>query len=491
MIAPFAKTRDIAARLRLPLLALLASLALTAPAAPALAEATSMDWSSIVAKVLPSVVNISVETLVTKDGVQQRQPQVGTGFLIDPSGTIVTNKHVIAGAFRITVTLSDQSQWPAKALAATQLLDLAVLKIDVRHPLPFLKFADSDRARIGDPLVVIGNPLGLGTSVSAGIISALHRDLSNTPIDDYIQTDAAINHGNSGGPVIDRNGQVLGVATILVTAAAGEGSNGLGFAIASREAEYAVQHLLHPDIGSVGWIGVHVQDVTPPLQRAFHLQYPGGCLITQIDDDSPAYDYGLQVGDVIVRYGDITPENSRALIQDVAVTPANQTVPVTVERAGKLLTVDVTVTYWPDLAAPLSSVLTSMQDAAAAMPPDFGLVLSPMNGAARRLYRLATDHGVVVAAVDPTSGAYTEGIAPGDVIEQVGNTSVDSPEQVLNAMQKAEANDRFVALLIAKKDTKRWVTLYSGNTGLPEEKPPPATASADPQSAQPAPPQHP
>jgi serine protease Do len=315
---------------------------------------------------------------------------------------------------------------------------------------------------------------------------------SNTPIDDYIQTDAAINHGNSGGPVLDRDGEVLGVATILVTASAGQGSEGLGFAIASKEAEYAVQHLLHPDIGSVGWIGVHVQDVTPPLQRAFHLQYPGGCLITQIDDDSPAYDYGLQVGDVITRYGDIMPENSRALIHDIAVTPANQTVPVTVERNGKVLTIDVTITYWPDLAAPLSSVLTSMQDAAAASPPDFGLVLSPMTGAAKRLYKLPADgHGVVVAAVDPASDAFTVGISSGDVIEQVGNTSVDSPEQVLQAMQKAEANDRFVALLVAKQDTKRWIALYSGNTGVPEEKPPPATASADPQSAQPAPPQHP
>jgi serine protease Do len=480
------------ARWHLALLALIASLALTAPAAPALADAAPMDWSSIVAKVLPSVVNISVETLVPKDGVPQRQQQVGTGFLIDSSGTIVTNKHVIAGAFRITVTLFDQSQWHAKVLAAAQLLDLAVLKIDVGHPLPFLKFADSDRARIGDPLIVVGNPLGLGTSVSSGIVSALHRDLSNTPIDDYIQTDAAINHGNSGGPVLDRDGEVLGVATILVTASAGQGSEGLGFAIASKEAEYAVQHLLHPDIGSVGWIGVHVQDVTPPLQRAFHLQYPGGCLITQIDDDSPAYDYGLQVGDVITRYGDIMPENSRALIHDIAVTPANQTVPVTVERNGKVLTIDVTITYWPDLAAPLSSVLTSMQDAAAASPPDFGLVLSPMTGAAKRLYKLPADgHGVVVAAVDPASDAFTVGISSGDVIEQVGNTSVDSPEQVLQAMQKAEANDRFVALLVAKQDTKRWIALYSGHTGVPEETPPPATASADPQSAQPAPPQHP
>ena len=206
-----------------------------------------MDWSEVIQKVLPAVVNISVETLTTKDGTEQRQREVGTGFLVDSSGTIVTNKHVIAGAFRIRVTLADHSQWDAKLLAAARTVDLAVLKIDTGHPTPFLKFADSDNAKVGDPVIVIGNPLGLGTSASAGIVSALHRDLMNTPFDNYIQTDAAINHGYSGGPVLYWNGDVLGVATILVTNSDGEGSNGLGFALAGSDTEHAVQHLLHPE----------------------------------------------------------------------------------------------------------------------------------------------------------------------------------------------------------------------------------------------------
>ena len=195
-------------------LALAVALVLPPPAARA--AATPLDWSGIVSQVLPSVVNISVETIVNNGG-PQRQQAVGTGFIIDPNGTIVTNKQVIAGAFRITVTLSDHSQWNAKLIAACKLLDLGIIRINVSHKLPFLTFANSNNARVGDPVLVIGNPLGLGISVSAGIASALHRDLMNTPIDDYIQTDAAINQGNSGGPMLDRNGHVLGIATILVT----------------------------------------------------------------------------------------------------------------------------------------------------------------------------------------------------------------------------------------------------------------------------------
>ncbi len=228
-----------------------------------------MDWSEVVEKVLPAVVNISVETLATKDGAQQRQREVGTGFLIDPSGTIVTNKHVIAGAFRITVTLADRTQWDAKLLAAARMVDLAVLKIDTGRTLPFLKFADSDRAKVGDPVIVIGNPLGLGTSASSGIISALHRDLMNTPFDNYIQTDAAINHGNSGGPVLDRDGDVLGVATILVTTAAGEGSNGLGFALAGSDTETPSATCCIRNSGTIGWIGAHLQDLTPRWSGRF------------------------------------------------------------------------------------------------------------------------------------------------------------------------------------------------------------------------------
>jgi serine protease Do len=456
-------------------------LLLILPPPDARAEATPMDWSGIVSQVLPSVVNISVETIVDKDGGPQRQHAVGTGFIIDPNGTIATNKHVIAGAFRITVTLSDHTQWSAKLIAACKLLDLAIIRINVGYKLPFLTFANSNNARVGDPVMVIGNPLGLGTSVSGGMISALHRDLMNTPIDDYIQTDAAVNHGNSGGPMLDRNGRVLGIATILVTEGANEGSNGLGFAIAGSEADFAIQHLLHPDTGGIGWIGVHLQDVIPPLARAFQLSKPDGLLITQIDPGSPASNAGLQPGDIITDVSDITSSlpvaNSREFMIHVIQVPVGTPLELTIDRRGSTRHVSVTVADWPDLRTPDATLSNTREDAAAAQAPDCGLILAPLTAAARRYFHLGTDQGVVVSAVDPTSEAFTSGITSGDVIEQVQNTLVDSPDQVMRLIGQAQGNQRFVALLVARKTSQRWIALYSGNVSSQQ---PALTSSAQP-----------
>ena len=273
------------------------------PTAPVFAGAASMDWTSVVQQVLPSVVNISIETLEQKNGTEQRGIEVGTGFIIDPSGIIATNKHVVNHAFRITVTLADRSQWEARLLGAGEVLDIAVLKIDVGRPLPALKFGDSAKVQIGEPIMVVGNPLGFGTSVSAGVVSGLHRNLMNTPIDDYIQTDASINHGNSGGPMLNKDGEVVGISTILITESSGQGSQGLGLAIAGDVAQYSIRRILNPNSEPVSWIGVHLQDATPDLQQAFHLQQGGGSVITAVDADSPASQAGLRVGDTVVRYG--------------------------------------------------------------------------------------------------------------------------------------------------------------------------------------------
>jgi serine protease Do len=355
-----------------------------------------------------------------------------------------------------------------KLIAAAELLDLAVVKIDVGHPLPYLRFADSDKAEVGEPVILIGNPLGLGTSVSSGIVSAVHRDLMNTPIDDFIQTDAALNHGNSGGPMIDRDGNVLGVNTILVTSNEGEGSNGLGFAIAGSAAAYAVRHFLQPSAGTVGWIGVHVQDLAPPLQRAFDIPQASGFVVTGTDSDSPAVEAGLQFGDVITRYGQITPATSRELMRDIILTPLGTSVPITFIRNGKSLTAKVTVAQWPDVLAPVAQVVKTLHSADAAKAPDFGLILAPMSDAARDFYGTAQTNGVVVTAVNPTSEAFTDGVRPGDVVVAVQNQAVTSREQAMRAIAEAKANKPFVAMLIAGKggDT-RWVALYSGQLATP------------------------
>lgn len=460
-------------RFTLALSAALAGAIIIGPNTAARAAAMPMDWSSIVRQSVPAVVNIAIETITDKDGTPQRSRDVGTGFIVDPSGVILTNKHVVNGAFRITVTLADRSQWNGTLIGAASLLDLAAVKIDVGHPLPYLKFADSDKAEVGEPVILIGNPLGLGTSVSSGIVSAVHRSLMNTPIDDYIQTDAALNHGNSGGPMINRDGEVLGVDTILVTNAAGEGSNGLGFAIASKSADYTLRHFLDPASAPVGWIGVHLQDVTPSLQRAFNLKQDTGALVTQTDEGSPAARAGLKFGDVITRYGDAPVTTTRDLMEAVIITPLNKIMPLGFVREGKPMTANVTVEQWKNMAMG-SEITNTLQNADAAATPDLGLILAPISSAAKNFYNLSQAKGVVVAAVNPASEAFTNGMKAGDVVLAVQDQSVATPDQAMDAIAHAKANKTFLALLVASTDgSRRWVTLYSGRLPTVE-----ATASA-------------
>jgi serine protease Do len=208
---------------------------------------------------------------------------------------------------------------------------------------------------------------------------------------------------------------------------------------------------------------VHVQDVTPPLQRAFDIPQPSGFVVTETDSGSPAAKAGLQFGDVITRYGQVTPATSRELIRDIILTPLGTSVPITLIRNGKGLTAKVTVAQWPDILAPVAQVVKSLHTADAAKVPDFGLILAPMSDAARDFYRIAQTNGAVVTAVNPTSEAFTNGVRPGDVVLAVQNQAVTSPEEAMRAIAEAKANKPFVALLIASKggDT-RWVALYSG-----------------------------
>ncbi len=276
-----------AVRLRVAVLAFL----WLATAIPARAAGVPLqDWSAIAARTIPATVNIFAAQLGKAEqpsGIRKRVVLAGSGFIIDSSGIIVTNKHVVAEAFRIRVRLQDGTELPARVVAASPFVDIALLKVDAGHPLPTLALADSDRVRVGQPVLAIGNPLGVGTSLSAGIVSGINRDLLNTPFDDYIQTDAAINHGNSGGPLIDAEGKVVGLDTILLTNKPDEGSNGLGFAISSDVVAAALRHLLHPDRDPIGWIGVGLQTMTPRLTRALGVPGPGGFIVTAVAPDSP------------------------------------------------------------------------------------------------------------------------------------------------------------------------------------------------------------
>ena len=471
--APTRSDRRAPARPLSAALALAFVLALGGVAAPrpALAAAPAIGWSAIARKVVPAVVNISVLTIDTgakHAGIGEREEEVGSGFIVDPSGVIVTNKHVIAGAFRITVRLNDGTELPAKVIAAASMVDLAVLKVDAGHPLPVLKLAPAGAVQPGDPVLAIGNPLGVGTSLSAGIVSGLNRNLMKTPFDDYVQTDAAINHGNSGGPLIDTAGQVVGVDTILLTNLPNEGSNGLGFAISSTVVGYVVHHLIDPRAAPLGWIGTQLQDLTPDLAQAFGMAGQRGILVTGIDADSPAARAGLHAGDVILSYWAQAmdqPPDARAMMRDVATIPIGRKLVLEIRRAGKTMAVPVTVRAWPNMMEPRGSMVAA-QGAALPLPsPDLGLLLARITPVARQQYKLGAAKGVLVVAVDKQSEAYLRGLNPGDLIERVQDQAVTDPAEVYRLARAAAARGRFVALLVRRKNGTSWIALHADGGG--------------------------
>ena len=250
--------------------------------------------------------------------------------------------------------------------------------MDAGKTLPYLTLADSDTVQVGDPVLAVGNPLGIGTSVSSGIISALNRNLRNSPFDDYVQTDAAINHGNSGGPLLNTAGRVIGVNTILLTNQKNEGSNGLGFAISSVVVNYVVQHLENPAQAPVGWIGTHVQDVTSDLARAFGMPQHAGCVITKLDANSPARQAGLHSGEVILAYNDNPVRNARELMREVAITPIGRVAPLQIWMHGAERTVRVTIHAWPNLMEPRGAMLARQNVERPIQSPNLGMLLAPL-----------------------------------------------------------------------------------------------------------------
>src|SRR5882757_9565013 len=282
---------------------------LTAP--PAIAgQAAVQDLSDLAAKVTPAVVNVAVtmkagaadddETQMS-DRSQQQQAQkaqaVGTGFIIDANGWIVTNFHVAGKADSITVTLADGRKLPAKMVGGDEKTDLALIKVESDKPLPYVTFADATKVRVGQPVMAVGNPFGLGGTVTTGIVSARRRDIHSGPFDDYIQTDAAINRGNSGGPLFDMDGKVIGINTAIFSPSGG--SVGLGFAIPSSLAEPVVAQLKTNGRVERGLLGVQIQPVTEELAQSMALGSEKGALVAQVQPDSPALVAGIKSGDVI------------------------------------------------------------------------------------------------------------------------------------------------------------------------------------------------
>ncbi|HKM65378.1 MAG TPA: DegQ family serine endoprotease [Acidisphaera sp.] len=393
---------------------------------------------------------------------ERRMQSLGSGFIIDPSGIVVTNNHVIDGADEVTVTLQDNTSFKAKVLGKDERADLAVLQIKSDKPLPAVHFGDSDSARVGDWVVAIGNPFGLGGTVTAGIVSARGRDIHQGPYDDFIQTDAPINRGNSGGPLFNMNGDVVGINTAIYSPSGG--SIGIGFSIPANEAKKVVADLR--EFGRVrrGWLGVRIQQVTPDIAESLGLHDAEGALVAGVNDDGPAAKSDIQRGDVILKFNGQDVKEMKALPRIVADTRVGQSVPVVIWRGGKQQTVQVAVGELPDEAKLAAATTEQPAHPPAEKPTDIsglGMSLAPISQQLRDKYSLGADQSGVVITDVKTGGAASErGLKPGDVIVEVQQEQVGTPADVqakIDAVRKESRKS--VLMLIQSSDGLRWVPL--------------------------------
>ncbi len=438
---------------------LLAALLIAASAsASARAALFNQDISAVVARVLPAVVNISAVILPgnpsdsgTGLATMRGAHDLGSGLIIDPSGLIVTNRHVVEGARLITVTLQNGLSYRGRLLAAAAQADIALIKIDASTPLTALPLGDSSKLRVGKPVFAIGNPLGLGGTVTSGIISALGRDIAITPYDDFIQTDASINHGNSGGPLFDLAGHVIGINTAFETPnEAANGSVGLGFAIPSNEVAFVVRQLRAYGYVRAGWFGIAAQALTPELAEALGLAVPRGAIISSIDPNGPAAHADLRPGDVVLAVNGSKIADVRALWRAAGVLPAGVAATLTVWRDGKARDVKVGVADWPGDRRPRAALPATGQTLRSLDPQPLSLGASLAAG----------DGGVLVEAVQGSGGAIASGIRVGDVILQVQGSAVTDPADVgslLDAMRAA--GRRFAAVLVRRGTAREWIAV--------------------------------
>lgn len=470
-------------RQRLPTAAVLFVMAWAA-ACPALADDAGANKAELIRSLLPTVVNISVRkqeasspaapvaagaTVAGAGDAPNIKAYVGSGFVIDASGLIVTNYHVVEDAFEITVVFSDGARLPGKMLSASRIADLALVKVEADHSLAAAHWGDSDLLQVGDQVFAAGNPFGIGLSISAGIVSGLNRDIQNSPYDDLIQTDATINHGNSGGPLFDMQGNVVGVDSAIISPSTG--SVGLGFAIPSSSARFVVDQLRTYGRVRPGWIGVKVQTVTQEIADAMGMARPEGSIVAWVFPDGPAKQAGLAIGDVILRYDGGTPSDERALLRAIAHTPVGGAMTLVVRHDGTERNVSMTAAGWPRnqwdaLDAPMPT-----QRPKITIPPDLGLSLSVL--AMEEKTKLGLDNGlngVLVTNVAANSDSARRGMVTGDVILQVQDRSVATPAEVQSNVEAARAGKRdFVLMLVLPKvsDVRgpRWVALRVASAG--------------------------
>ena len=387
-----------------------------------------------------------------------RVASLGSGFIIDPSGIIVTNNHVIANAEQITVTLSDDTTLQAEVIGRDAVTDLALLKVEPKAPLPAASWGDSAKARVGDWVLAIGNPFGLGGTVTSGIISATARDIHSGPYDDFLQTDASINRGNSGGPMFNLAGEVIGINTAIFSPSGG--SIGIGFAIPSAFARPIIDQLKATGKVERGWIGARIQPVTDDLAEAVGLDKGRGAMIAGVDPASPAAQAKLQPGDVILAFDGKPIDRSRQLPRLVADTAPDTFVKLSVWRDGKDQELELKVTALnPSRPAPPPPEPEKPKP-----PPSldaFGLKLTKLTAELRKQFSLPeTAKGVVITEVPQNSPGAAQGLRAGDLVVAVGHEAVTSLEEVQQKVAGAKKNGHKNALVrVEREGNTRFIAL--------------------------------
>jgi serine protease Do len=416
------------------------------------ASAASADFkykteSELVAATMPSFVNIYTRGAETvPDNGPQIKDDVGSGFIIDPSGVIVTNRHVIEGAYSIYVTLHDGRNVPAKLIGKALTFDIALLKVDVGEPLPVAKMGDSDKLKLGDRVVALGNPWGFPSSASSGIVSAFHRNVGLSAYDDLIQTDATINQGNSGGPLFNMDGEVVGVNEAIYTRNQG-GSIGIGFSIPINEAKFLVENVKKHGTPHIGYLGIVGQTVTPSISRALGRgDKGGGVIISSVVAGGSAERAGLKVGDVILKIDGQPIPSISALNRHIAVS-VDKTLQMQLLRDGKETMQAVAILEWPKEV--WTSKLGDFPDIGSVADLGLKLEAKPDNGGS-----------VLVTSVEDKSIAWTAGFKVGDAIMKINARDVHTPDdlgQEVAALRKTGVTD--AAILLSGPIGTRWVGL--------------------------------
>jgi serine protease Do len=390
---------------------------------------------------------------------------LGSGFVIDPSGIIVTNNHVIADSNEVTVIFTDGTKLKAQVIGKDSKVDVAVLKVKADHPLKAVKFGDSDKMRVGDWVIAVGNPFGLGGSVTAGIVSARHRDIDSGPYDNFIQTDAAINKGNSGGPLFNMGGEVIGINTAILSPSGG--SIGIGFATPSDTVVPVIDQLRRYGETRRGWLGVRIQSIDDLIAQSLDLGKVRGALVAGTDAGGPAAVAGLETGDVIVRFDGLDIAESRDLPKLVASTPVGKEVAVVVVRKGQELTKMVKLGRLDDGDGKVSRLADLGKNRPLLTLPSaektLGMALSSLDETSRLKYAIkdSVTSGVVVIGVDSNSPAAQKNILPGEVIVEVNQDPVRAPADVARKMRALKSAGKKLALLLVStpQGDERFVAL--------------------------------